>query len=423
MQQIHEQLKDYIEIEEAAKKWNISNRRVQALCAAGKIPGAIHVGRNWMIPQDAQRPVDGRTKAGRAATVQPRQANMLFPRKTPFLYMSDLYSVPGSAEECAQKLAYNYEAQVLFEAEIAYSRGQIDKVYERANYLLQNHSGFYAVLSSGMLLALCAIWRGDLEMWRRAKVHIAEAPAQSDHDRDIMSLAITAVDSMLYDVTNFPEWFKIGCFEPLHRDSLPAVKVFYAKYLYAAGYAVATKQLSLQGVQGLSLMAMIPYTIEPMISQAMADNSVIAEIYLRMTCAAVYHNSGNDAQAIRHMDRAIPLALADGLYGLLAEYGRSLDSLLERRLTAVNPDAWENVKRLQKLYNEGWSRLSGSVRGKNLVTTLSPREREVAKLAAFGMQNGEIAQKMHMSVSGVKQAIRIVSEKTGMARDQFAAIL
>lgn len=67
-------------------------------------------------------------------------------------------------------------------------------------------------------------------------------------------------------------------------------------------------------------MGLLPATIGPMISQAVADNSVIAEMYLRMTCAVIYRYSGNAAQAIRHIDSAIALALPDKLYGFLAEY-------------------------------------------------------------------------------------------------------
>ena len=254
-------------------------------------------------------------------------------------------------------------------------------------------------------------------------MHIAEAKASDDHDRDVVLLSLTAVDSMLYDVASFPEWFKIGCFELLHKDSLPAVKVFYAKYLYAAAYSVATKELTVEGVSGLALMKMLPFTLEPMISQAVADKSVIAEMYLRMTCATVYRTVGDEKQAIRHIDRAIALALPDRLYGFLAEYCRVLGSLLEQRITRVSEEVWLSVKQLYKIYNGGWMSLSGTVRGKNLATTLSPREREVAKLAAFGMSNNEIAEKMHMSLSAVKQAVRIVSEKTGVRRDEFAAIL
>ena len=227
---------NYLRIDEIARLWGVSKRRVQVLCAEGKIPGATRFGRDWMIPEDAKKPTDGRTKAGRML----QSEDMPLPRKTPFLYMSDLYRTPGEADAVGAGLAYNHEAQVLFEAEVAYSRGEIDKVYDSASYLLGKHSGFYAVISAGMLLAMCAIWKGDLEMWRKAKVHIAEAPAKNDTDRDAMLLAISAVDIMLYSVESFPEWFKIGCFEPLHKDAFPAAKVYYAKYLYAVAYAVAT---------------------------------------------------------------------------------------------------------------------------------------------------------------------------------------
>ena len=412
-----------ITAQEVADKWELSLRRVQDYCRKGRVPGAELFGHNWMIPADAVRPVDGRTKQGRQSQSQLGDANMPMPRKTPFLHMTDLYSEAGSAAHSIDALAGNPEAQTLLATQIAYSKGQIDKAYENANYLLYKHSGFYAVLSAGMILALCAIWRGDLVLWRQAKIHIAEAPAKTDQDRDIVSLSLTAVDSMLYDTSSFPEWFKIGRFEPIPKDALPVAKVFYAKYLYAAGYGVATKQFELQGVQGLSLMAMVRNTIEPMISQAMADNSIIAEIYLRMTCAAVYHNSGNDQQASYHIDRAIALALPDKLYGLLAEYCRVLDSLLKYRLELVDPAVWSDVSRLYRVYNEGWSKLSGSVRGRTIITTLTPKEREVAKLAAFGMRNNQIAEKLHMSVSAVKQAVSNVSGKTGMSREEFAAFL
>ena len=409
----------FLKIEEIAAKWGISPRAVQLLCKEGKIVGAERFGRAWMIPEDAARPIDRRTREGRVLN----EENQPLPRNTPFLYMTDLYSVPGMANEASELLVNHIEARVLFEAEIAYARGEVDKVYASASYLLGRHSGFYAVISAGMLLAQCAIWRGDIEMWRAAKMHISEAPAQNDFDRDIMLLAICAVDIMLYDVTDFPDWFRRGCFEPLHKDALPAARVYYAKYLYTIAYAVATGELLLEGMDGLSLMRILPNTIEPMVSQAKADNALVSEIYLRLNCATIYHNSGDNEQAIRHIDRAIALAMPDKLYGILSEYCRVMDSLMEERLSKIDPEAWKAVKALYRVYNEGWSRLSGSVRGKTLATTLSAKEREVAKLAAFGMSNAQIAEKLHMSVSVVKQSIRVTSEKTGMSRREFAKVL
>ena len=56
---------EYLKISEAAKKWGLSERGVQALCARGKIEGAARFGRSWMIPKDAKKPLDGRTKVGK----------------------------------------------------------------------------------------------------------------------------------------------------------------------------------------------------------------------------------------------------------------------------------------------------------------------------------------------------------------------
>jgi ATP/maltotriose-dependent transcriptional regulator MalT len=414
---------EYLKIDEVATAWGISPRRLQTLCGAGKIEGAIRFGRAWMIPKTAKKPLDGRTKASREARETVLGNNMPMPRKTPFLHMTSLYNVPGCAEKVIGELAENPEAQILFAAEMAYSRGEIEKVYDNANYLLQKNSGYYAVLSAGMLLAQCAIWQGDLELWRRAKVHISEAVAKDDRERDGITLAICAVDSMLYDVKNFPAWFKIGCFELLHRDSLPAAKVYYAKYLYATAHALASKTLELEGVSGLALMGLLPTTIEPMISQAMADETVIAEIYLRLTCAVTYHYAKNDKQAIRHIDKALALALPDKLYGILAEYCRTIGSLIELRLRAIDEDAWIKVSRLFKIYFENWSKLGSKITGRYIIEKLSEQNREIARLAAFKLSDAEIARRMNMSVSGVKQAIRIIKQKSGLERENFAAIL
>ena len=45
---------EYLKIEQIAKKWDISVRRVQLLCAEVKIEGAVRFGRAWMFPQTAK---------------------------------------------------------------------------------------------------------------------------------------------------------------------------------------------------------------------------------------------------------------------------------------------------------------------------------------------------------------------------------
>lgn len=54
---------DYISVQEAAKKWKISERRVQKLCEENRVPGVVRFSRMWLIPKDAEKPKDGRYKA------------------------------------------------------------------------------------------------------------------------------------------------------------------------------------------------------------------------------------------------------------------------------------------------------------------------------------------------------------------------
>lgn len=53
---------EYMSCPEAARKWGISERRVQKLCEENRIPGISKIGYMWLIPKDAEKPVDGRKK-------------------------------------------------------------------------------------------------------------------------------------------------------------------------------------------------------------------------------------------------------------------------------------------------------------------------------------------------------------------------
>ena len=280
---------DLITAKQAAEKWGVTVRRVQGLCSEGKVKGAVRFGRAWMIPPTALLP-------GSADELDPHTP---MPRKSPFLDMTSLYNKVGSADESVAMLINNPEAHALMEAQIAYRRGDIDKVYDKARYFLSAHSGFYAIIGGGMLLALCAIWRGDIDLWYEAKRHLCEAPCNSESDREIISLALAIADSSIYDNKDYPEWFKSGNFEILPADAHPATKVYYVKYLYMAAYAIASKQVEYEGIQGLALMKIIPSTIEPMITQAVVDGTILSEIFMRLSCAVSYHYTGEREKAIK----------------------------------------------------------------------------------------------------------------------------
>ena len=51
---------DLLTTAEIADKWGITRRRVVVLCAEGRIEGAVQKGKIWLIPENAEKPIDGR---------------------------------------------------------------------------------------------------------------------------------------------------------------------------------------------------------------------------------------------------------------------------------------------------------------------------------------------------------------------------
>ena len=130
------------------------------------------------------------------------------------------------------------------------------------------------------------------------------------------------------------------------------------------------------------------------------------------------------ATSIEHIDKAIALALPDRLYAIFMEYVRTLDRVLMDRIELIDPDAALKIKELYKTYIVNWSKISGFVRNRTVASNLTVREREVAKLSAFGFTVKEIASKLYISESTVKQTIFNVIQKTKINdRSEFASVL
>ncbi len=53
---------DYITVKEASLKWGSEERSITRLCREKRITGAVKKGGSWLIPSDADMPLDGRTK-------------------------------------------------------------------------------------------------------------------------------------------------------------------------------------------------------------------------------------------------------------------------------------------------------------------------------------------------------------------------
>ena len=45
-------------VKQAAEKWGVTERRVQEILREGRIPTAYKLARDWVMPDDTQKPID-----------------------------------------------------------------------------------------------------------------------------------------------------------------------------------------------------------------------------------------------------------------------------------------------------------------------------------------------------------------------------
>lgn len=410
---------EMMSVKDAAIKWDISIRRVQDLCKNGKVVGATRFGASWMIPSDAKKPVDRRYKSNK----EDNQIHFM-PKQSPLLTMTNLYNAPGKASRVSRGLKNNVDAKDLFDAEIAYYQGNIEKCIEIINRSSTENKDIYFLLGKNFLFCLCAIWKGDITLWNEAYKSISTIHCQTEQEKNVVALTYAALYCSLLLNPQFLDWFEKGNFERVPADMHPFAKVYYAKLNYMAAVGVATKQIEFYDTKGLNLMHMISHTVEPLISQAVVDQTVIPEIYLRLNCALSYQYSGKNEDAIYHLDRAVSLALKDKLYGILAEFLYRYDFLLEERLMLIDEEACKEIKDLFYKFQNGWSTLSSTLRHRSIATNLTQREREIGRLISFGFTNKQIAKILSVSEETIKSTVKNIMHKTGLTdRADFFSIL
>ena len=54
---------DYMTLKETSEKWGVSVRQINYYCAGGRIPGAVKMAGVWLLPKDAEKPVDWTSEA------------------------------------------------------------------------------------------------------------------------------------------------------------------------------------------------------------------------------------------------------------------------------------------------------------------------------------------------------------------------
>jgi len=378
---------DYITVRQAAGKWNVSMRQVQLYLKDNRVAGALRPGHDWLIPDNADKPEVSRRKKQ-----SPPQKSL----------SSDLAEV--IAEASLPLPCYNPDAildtvsaerlRLQYKAELAYLRGD----FELTKRCYQKTEGDdVSKLRASSVAIASAISTGDYILYKEIETYL-KSIIETNIDALMTTTAELSLDTAYVSafapnmVSNL---LKNGDFSVLPIQLRPTAAFFRAKYYMCLG--------KFERALDIAQTALNFCDTERGIS--------IRDIYLRIECAKACCGLNFTDRARRYLSDAVNIYLPHGFITPFVEAMTSLGGLLEQCLEREFQVYYDDIMRQWDYVSLNWVMFHNQFTKNNITTILTPRETEIALLAARRVPYKEISAQFNISPGRVKAIIHEIYGK------------
>ena len=386
---------EYITVQEAARKWKISDRLVQKYCAEGRIEGIRKFGKSWGIPSSALKPQDPRKGKEVPAFRQPRPQSQFFPG---FMPLMNTPFEPGHCMDYINEMEDGPQKEIAL-MEYHYFSGQPEKAIQEAELYLTCPNAEYR-FSACWIYAYANLSVGQIQHAQYALTEIRNTLAanaeKAPYIRAIETFVVFASSVLLH--LPLPEVMpSVQEFLPLLPPGLRAFALYVqAHYLYlkedyakSAGIVEATLDMG-------------------------ANQYPIPAIYLHLVAVMDYMSLKQMKQAQEHLLSAWEIARPDDLIEGFGEHHGLLGGMLEAVIKPGWPEDFKRIIAITYRFSAGWRKIHNPQTGHDVADDLTTTEFATAMLATRGWTNQEIAQHMNISSHTVKRHISTVLQKLGI---------
>ncbi|SMP62678.1 regulatory protein, luxR family [Desulfonatronum zhilinae] len=382
---------DWISINQAAARWGVAPRVVQRYCASGRISGAKKYGRAWMMPAEAEKPLDNRVYALET------QAEPIYPG----LFLLESLRFDGrSVEEIAADLPDDEYRREFF-AELAFLQGETQKSMELFAHMPESSpfrlTGIYVRNIAAIRKADYIALRRGMDALKRRRDEYAGCRSALN----CIDLAEAVVYASVYAANHCPKWLKNGDVVRFPIGVRP-----FALYLYAL-YLNSTRQQS----------RMLGVT-ETALAMAPKHGFTVAELYLRIMRVNAYVILDNRRRARELIEQALELALPYGLVAPFSEHLGTMRGVLEEISRERFPQAHKQILKGWKEVFNGWTEIHNRILKSDITTLLTSREYAISQYLMDGKSCKEIARLMNTTLAGVNYSLQIIREKLGVKRSR-----
>ena len=313
---------------------------------------------------------------------------------------------------CYTRLARGHGtgAASLMRAEAMLLRGDLESaeaLCHKTLYLAGDKNQDALCMGAELTLGRIAVLRGDSYGYNAAHEHIRQIAmtgtelsrySAADQCAALLSLNLGAVEGTA-------GWLreKEQIDRRVYEVAAPYCLMLYGRVLLAEG--------NYSKLSGLA---------SSVISMAEEMNLLLPKLCYLVFLAVAKQKTGNQAEAVEYLERALAFVLPDKLYLLIAEHGKALVPLLSEVKVA---DEYKKdiaaIRSLSYKFDSGIVQIQRFIK-KNDTGSLTPREREIAQLAKNGFTNSEIGDSLFISANTVKMTLKKVYIKLDIhSREQL----
>lgn len=294
----------------------------------------------------------------------------------------------------------------LLRAELAHYRGDLSgaEIFAyKASFLAESSRQSIIQLGAALHLAEIAVEKSDIDGWQRAIASMERAASYPEQSNFVLCSAVDTLRSLLLNELGHQKridnWLKNGESE---GRLLPAMKI-NALFVRLSYFMHEGEFTRLCGIAEASL-------------ESIEGNELLAETFLSLLAAVGHAALGNTAHAEKLLRHAAKIALPDGFIYLFAAYDWILQGLPKKLIEEQYPTQLARFLEIRERFLSGYAKLHNGILAEDLPGDLTLREREVASLAASGLRNSEIAEKLFVSESTVRAHMRTIFQKLDIDR-------
>jgi len=368
---------EYISAKEASEKWEITLRQVQRLLADNRISGAKKYGRSWMIPNDAEKPIDLRRER--------KLPQKSFSSDFAQLLAATTIPMPRDNPDSILDTVGEKRLSLQYEAELAYLRGDFAETMRCFHATWGDDA---ARLRACPAAIAAGISLGDYRAYTEIREYLVQYKddGNDSHAAAVAELALATAAVSLIAPKMAPDWLRIGDFSLLPTQAKPDALYLRAKYFHCVG----------------NLEAMLAVAQTALDLSASEQGITFPDIYLRVTCAVACYSLERKDEAKRWLLGAMYLALPHGFTTPFAEVVTSLGGLMEECLEQAYPEYYDAVIRQWKRTWKNWIAFHNQFTEDNITLMLTLREYHIAAMVAHHVPYAQIAKKYKISVGRLK---------------------